>query len=162
MAKPNHFPWHAFQLWLRDGFFAGFVLNKVMVASWPESQRPFKPVTHPEELKLLGEALKWVRTTGEKADSVPLERLANLAPGSEYPHLSDEDARTLWRILSQYGVLTLRYKSLHSQVREFVIGFDGDVDAAIRGGMDAVWRSIGPALDPNRKNVEKAAAEKAA
>lgn len=166
----NYFPWHTFQLWFREGFRAGAILNKVMVASWSKEQRQqlleqrrFAAINHPEELDLLREVAQWLRTNGKEGEARTIdERLAKLAPYTEYPPLSDEEARTLWRILSEYGVSTERYRYLHGQVRAFVAGFGGDTDKAIQGVMDAIWRSMGPALDPIRENVEKAAKEEAA
>jgi hypothetical protein len=152
-ANRTYFPWHPFQLWLREGIFAGFILNKLMIASWPQEKRPFAPMVFPEEVELLGKIFYWARAHG--LEKVPFELLSALSPGSDYPALSDQDVRSLWRAVTEYGVSNERYHGLHAQLRDHLTAAP-DLDSAIRDGMDALWRSIGPALDPDRGNIERA------
>lgn len=150
-----YFPWHIFQLWLREGFFAGFVFNKLIVASWPkEKGRPITTRAASEEIELLRKILKWTENNGKECAS--LSRLCNTKPGDDYPDLPDDDVRSLWLVVTEYGVSNDTYGTLHARMQDYFVKAP-NVDAAIKEGMDALWRSIGPALDPDRDNIERAA-----
>jgi hypothetical protein len=149
----QYFPWRTVQLWLRDGFLAGWILNKVMIASWPKEKRPYAAALFPEEKRLLKEVLIWVEENADlKLSQKPLRRLLEVKDGHEYPELEDEDARALWLILSQYGTAMRDYGTLHEQLRDYIAQRE-DLDDMVRGWWDGIWRSIGPALEPDRKNI---------
>jgi hypothetical protein len=155
------FPWHQFQLWLREGFVAGAILNKVVIASWAEEDRDSKQVC-----KLTNEEheLLWGAASSPGQPEI-LYWLAKLPEGQNYPALEDQDARALWVALSEYGTKNKQFQGLHSQLKKFVSSFSNfdNFDSLIHTSMDVLWRSIGPATDPIRANVDKAAnAEKAA
>ena len=153
MAEGAYFPWHKFQLWLRSGFWAGFLLNKVIIAS--RSERPYPPQSLQEEIELLQKALEWAQDTNKGEYVEVLTPLARIEPPNEYPELTNYQARTLWLALSEYGTATEAYQSLHNSLAERLRQFT-DPDEAIKNSMDALWRSIGPALDPERSNIEEA------
>ena len=155
-----YFPWHKFQLWLRSGFFAGFLLNKIMIASWPEDEKPFPPQSHPEEIELLKKALEWAQDTNKGEYVEVLNPLTTIEPPGKYPKLANNEARTLWLALSEYGTATESYQGLQNDLRKYLGQFVANPDKAIKNGMDALWRSIGPALDPERSNIEEAEQKK--
>ncbi len=159
MAEGNYFPWHKFQLWLRSGFCAGFLLNKIMVASWPEDKRPYSLQSDPEEIELLQKALLWAEEAKKTEYMEVLSLLARMEPLSAYPELTNSQARTLWLALSEYGTATESYQRLQNGLIEYLGQFTDPVEA-MKNSMDALWRSIGPALDPNRDNIEEAEKKK--
>lgn len=163
MAEGTHFPWHKFQLWLRSGFHAGLLLNKIMIASWPETKQQYPLQGHieslPEEIELLKEVWTWAEKTGRGEYMEVLGHLVEIKPYNKYPKLTNNGARILWLALSEYGTATESYQGLQNGLREYLIQFT-DADEAVRSGMDALWRSIGPALDPNRDNIKEAEEKK--
>lgn len=155
MAEDIYFPWHKFQLWLRSGFNAGCLLNKVMISSWPEGDRPYSPKSSLEEVELLEKVQGWAVDTGKREYAEVLHHcLARIKSFNEYPELTNNEARVLWLALSEYGTATESYQCLQNDLTEYLS--HAEPDEAIRNGMDALWRSIGPALDPNRDNIEEA------
>lgn len=149
----HYFPWHRFQLWLREGFRAGSILNKVMIASWPPDRHPGgqQPRSDPEELELLDSVLG--RTQDEQERTIIQRLLSNLKSTEAYPPLNDEEARTLWLALSHYGTTTERYTTLHTHLKPYLMSLN-DPDTMTKQWMDCLWRSIGPAMDPDRKEIE--------
>jgi len=165
-ANGNYFPWHSFQLWLREGLFMGSLLNKLKIASQDKNKtQPYPPKSHQEEIDLLNEVLKWISSPkGEKygGSIAVIKQLIALGPNKEYPKLKNEEARTLWQALSEYGTSTARYEKLDEKLGRYLTSFDGDAAMVRKKWMNGLWRSIGPAMDPDRKAIVEAAAKEEA
>ena len=102
--------------------------------------------------------MSWAEKDEKEEYTGVLGHLATIEPTKEYPELTNNEARTLWLALREYGTATESYQGLQNGLTEYLSQFTAD--EAIRSGMDALWCSIGPALDPNRGNIEEAEKKK--
>jgi hypothetical protein len=99
------FPWKDFAVWLREGITAARILNKFMIASWPEEQRRERGVSltpvpvRREETELL-RAVE-ARAARERAEA--LKFADKLEEGRAYFAISAAQAQSLWSAFMEYG-----------------------------------------------------------
>ena len=148
MEEVVNFPWHKFQLWLRTGFCAGTILNKIVLASWPKNERPYPPQSTVEEIELLNMIREWAEKIGKEEYVILLDHLVVITPPNEYLELSSDEARTLWLALNEYGIAIESLHNVQSIIKSYLDQAPNN-EEAIKNGMDVLWRSLGPALDPN-------------
>jgi hypothetical protein len=149
------FPWRNFSLWLRDGLVAGRILNKVMMSSWPAERRPRDELlmVHGEEIELLWNVLKWAPSDEYRDTLNSIVKVART--GHTYPILQENEARTLWLALTDYGTATNQFEALLQELKSFAAPAQSDLETLIRTLMDSLWRTIGPSMDPDRSAIEK-------
>ena len=142
------FPWKDFALWLREGVIGARILNKLMRASNPAG--PAMRVI-PEEVDLLNTVQKL--KTSHDAHRAALNNLVEtLKPNSHYPNtIKNEQIQALWVILMDYGMSAENTEKIKGQLEEFL----GAQSTPAEVFMDCVWRSLGPALAPERNMIEE-------
>jgi hypothetical protein len=134
------FPWEDLSMWLKRGIVAARIVNKFMMARWPEQQRPSTPslrVQH-EELDLLSRAREVIAP--EYCYSLDMAR-GILTETHMYQEIPEESIQSVWDALTEYATSDKRFDSLKDQLTDFL---KASPDGAVL--MQHIWESLGPAV----------------
>lgn len=129
----------------RKALIAGLIMNKLMVMTWPASERADRPVgrVYLSELELLAEA-EAVVPEPHKA-SIGNVR-AKLNVGEEYPSLSDDAVLALGNALNQYG--SLLPESKNAAAAFGIIDEQRGIESMVDALLSTIWGSIPPSMAP--------------
>jgi hypothetical protein len=152
------FPWQDFAVWLREGITAAHILNKFMIASWPEEHRRERGVSlaplpvMQEETELL--RVVEARVAQERAEA--LKFADKLEEGHAYFAISAAQAQSLWSAFMEYSTDGERSHAIKEGLKTLIQIHPDNVDASAVAFMDHLWKTLGPATAPDRRAIEKA------
>jgi hypothetical protein len=150
MPEQKYFPWESFQRWLHEGVVAGSILNRIMIESFGDKKSSYQASIAKEQREFLNGVKVWA----EKAQKAKFCEAVNLVLQSDsgLPKLNDEQAQVLFEAVSEYGTASSRFLQVLPALKEYVASLP-DVDAVLKQEFDAIWRSIGPSLSPDRTGL---------
>ncbi len=152
MPNEKYFPWESFQLWLHEGIVAGRILNRIIMESWPgEKKGSYQASIANEQHEFLNAIKSWAKQNSKPRFCEVVDLVLQSEPA--YPKLNDEQAQLLFEAVSEYGTASRRFvEKVLPALKEYMASFS-DSEAGLKQEFDAIWRSIGPSLSPDRTGL---------